>query len=108
MNKDLCRKHFNEKFNVMEKLKPPPFKKLADILIILFFVSEIFYSAYQILFVFRPKEAAFILFSTASEIPHEYFLARRLYAFEFYLAIIGLILYLAFRDKILKMPKRSE
>ena len=70
----------------MIKLKPFLFKKLIDIFVILFFVSEIFYSAYQILFVFRPKEAAFILFSTASEIPMEYFLARRLYAIEFYLA----------------------
>lgn len=89
----------------MTKRKIPLFKKLADLFVIFFFISEILYSAYQILFVFRPKEAAFILFSTASEIPMEYFLARRLYAIEFYLAIIGLILYLAFRDKILRMPK---
>ena len=66
-------------------------------LIIVNFLVEILYAAYMVFFVVAP-EGGGALFDKALEFPFEQMVTRRLYALEFWLATVGLSLYLALTE----------
>ncbi len=61
------------------------------------FLVEIIYAAYMVFFVVAP-EGGGALFDQALEFPFEQMVTRRLYALEFWLATLGLSLYLALTE----------
>lgn len=65
--------------------------------IILNFAIEIAYAAYMIFVVFAHQGSG-PLWARALTIPHEKMVTRRLYAIEFWLAFVGLAIYLALTE----------
>ncbi len=77
--------------------------QILNIIIILAFLTEILYGAYQTFFSLTPESGtAGPLFGVSTEIPFELMVTRRLYAIETWIAIAGLAIYLAivYRDKL--------
>lgn len=69
------------------------FIKILHWFIIINFLLMIGYSLYMIFSVF--KHDKMILFSSAKKVPHQELVIRRLYCIEFWIAIVGLSIYLA-------------
>jgi hypothetical protein len=76
--------------------------KILHWFIILNFLVEIFYSAYQLFFVVGGGGP---LFSRAQEISFELFVKRRLYGIEFWIAMAGFSIYLAITEIVPRMKK---
>lgn len=74
-------------------------------IIIVNFVIEIFYGAYQTFFVLAPKGQVGPLFGNASSLSYEQMVIRRLYAIETWIAITGLSIYLAITEIYPRMKK---
>ena len=70
---------------------------LLHAVIILNFLSGMFYAAYMVFFVVTPAESG-PLWDRATSIPFELMMTRRLYAAEFWLTTIGLTAYLAITE----------
>lgn len=66
--------------------------------IIVNFVVEIAYAGYVVFAVLAPPGHSGPLFEKALEIPHELMVTRRLYAIEFWIATVGLAIYLALTE----------
>ncbi len=66
--------------------------------IILNFIVQIFYGAYQVFFVITASGAPGPLFSAARNMPFEKLVIRRLYAMETWIALVGLCIYLAITE----------
>lgn len=62
------------------------------------FVVEIAYAGYVVFAVLAPPGHSGPLFEKALEIPHELMVTRRLYAIEFWIATVGLAIYLALTE----------
>ncbi|MHA1396071.1 MAG: hypothetical protein ACTSRZ_21410 [Promethearchaeota archaeon] len=75
--------------------------KILNWVIIINFVLEIFYGAYQTFFVFG---TGLPLFGGSASLDFEHMVARRLYAIETWIAIVGLSIYLAiiYKDKFIQ------
>ena len=76
-------------------------------MIIVNFILEIGYGAYQTFFVLIPEGATpGPLFGVSQSIPYELMVTRRLYAIETWIAITGLSIYLAivYRAKLAGAP----
>lgn len=65
--------------------------------VISIFLLQILYCLYQFLIVWNT--GSFILFQSATEIPFETMVTRRLYAIELWISFIGLVVYLAIVHK---------
>lgn len=76
---------------------------MIDIVIQGFFVIGFVYAAYQLFFVFKNPIGGLVLFGDASGIDHQLLVVRRLYALEFWLIFIGYMIYIAAKDKILRL-----
>lgn len=63
--------------------------------IVINFALQIFYGSYMTFFVVRPEGVSGPLWGAASGLSHEMMMARRLYASETWVAIVGLSLYVA-------------
>ena len=61
--------------------------------VISIFLLQILYCMYQFFIVWNT--GSFILFQSATEIPFETMVTRRLYAIELWISFIGLVVYLA-------------
>lgn len=83
--------------------KVPPFKRAIDVAIQVFFMIGFLYAAYQLFFVFKNPIGGLVLFGDASGIDHQLLVVRRLYALEFWLIFIGYMIYIAAKDKILRL-----
>lgn len=81
----------------------PLYKRAIDIFIQLFFISGFAYAAYQLFFVFRNPVGGLVLFSSGAEIDHQLMVVRRLYALEFWLIFIGYMIYIALKEKVLRL-----
>ena len=84
---------------------PPPLPKLPPALrvlhwvLIVNFVLQIFYGAYQVFFVLAPEGSTGLpLFGAATTMDHELMLIRRMYASEVWIAIGGFSVYLAITE----------
>lgn len=66
--------------------------------IIVNFVFQIAYAAYMVFVVMRPEGVTGPLMEAALTIPHELMVTRRLYAIEFWIAMVGLAIYLAITE----------
>ena len=66
--------------------------------IILNLLFEVGYAAYMIFVVVRPKGVSGPLMNAALTMKHEMMVTRRLYATEFWIAFVGLALYLALTE----------
>lgn len=89
--------------------------RLIDFAILTPLIMEFFYVPYQLFVVLRPTGTPVgALGDLARNLPYEAMMVRRMYAMEFYVDLIALILYLAFRQKILEQfsqpisAKKSE
>ncbi|MCA9519887.1 MAG: hypothetical protein KC609_02900 [Myxococcales bacterium] len=71
--------------------------RLVHWAIIINFAIEIVYAAYMIFVVFAHQGGG-PLWTRALTIPHEKMVTRRLYAIEFWLAFVGLAIYLALTE----------
>ena len=76
-------------------------------IIIINFVVQILYGAYQVFFVLGNGTAG-PLFGGSTNIDHELMLTRRLYAIETWIAITGLSIYLAITEINPRMKKIRE
>ncbi len=66
--------------------------------IIVNFVVQIGYAAYMVFGVLKPPGIDGPLYEAALTIPHELMVTRRLYAIEFWIAMVGLAIYLALTE----------
>ena len=78
------------------------------LIIIINFVIEIFYGAYQTFVVLAPEGHTGPLFGTATSLSYEDMVVRRLYALETWIAIAGLSIYLALTEIVPRMKKIRE
>ncbi len=74
------------------------FWQIVHLAIILNFAFEIVYAGYMVFTVFKPEGTSGPLWSAAKSIPFELMVTRRLYAVEFWLATMGLAIYLAITE----------
>ena len=75
--------------------------------VISIFLLQILYCLYQFFIVWNT--GSFILFQSATEIPFETMVTRRLYAIELWISFIGLVVYLAIVHKRQSnIPHREE
>ncbi len=77
--------------------------QILNIIVILAFLTEILYGAYQTFFSLVPESGKVgPLFGVSKNLPFELMVTRRLYAIETWIAISGLAIYLAivYRDKL--------
>jgi hypothetical protein len=80
-------------------------------LIIISFVTQIVYGAVQTFFILVPEDGLpGPLLGRSIDIPHELLVARRLYAIETWIAITGLVIYLAisYKPQLHQALKRAE
>jgi len=66
--------------------------------IILNFVVQMGYAAYMVFVVFAPEGVSGPLYEVARSVPFEDMVTRRLYAIEFWIATVGLSIYLAITE----------
>ncbi len=66
--------------------------------IILNFVCQVIYAAYMVFFVVKPPGLTGPLGSKVLDLDFEFIVTRRLYAIEFWIAFVGLSLYLAITE----------
>ncbi|MHA1284060.1 MAG: hypothetical protein ACTSQP_16300 [Promethearchaeota archaeon] len=74
-------------------------------IIIINFIIEIFYGAYQTFVVLAPEGQVGPLFGSAASLSYEQMVIRRLYAIETWIAITGLSIYLAITEIYPRMKK---
>lgn len=77
-------------------------------IIIINFIIEIFYGAFQVFIVLAPGGQTGPLFGTATTLSYEDMVVRRLYALETWIAIAGLAIYLAITEIGPRMKKLNE
>ncbi len=84
--------------------------KILHIVIIINFILQILYGAYQVFIINTYGGNSGILFRSATTVPREEMTIRRLYAIETWIAIVGLSVYLAivYRDKLQPSPPKLE
>ena len=80
---------------------------IVHYLIIINFVVQILYGAYQVFFVLSSGTAGPLL-GGSTTMDHEMMVARRLYAIETWIAITGLSIYLAITEINPRMKKIRE
>ncbi len=85
----------------------PIFLKFIHWGIILNFIFQVIYAAYMVFFVVKPLGQAGPLGSKVLELDFEFVVTRRLYAIEFWIAFVGLALYLAITE-IYPRAKNSD
>jgi|JI10StandDraft_1071094.scaffolds.fasta_scaffold714171_2 hypothetical protein len=73
----------------------PPRMRLIHRAFILLAVVQMAYSGWQVFVVLQPEGTIGPVFGRAADLPPEVMVARRLYAIEGWLALLGLALYLA-------------
>jgi hypothetical protein len=73
--------------------------------VITIFGLQILYCLYQFLIVWNTGN--FLLFQTATEIPFETMITRRLYAIELWISIIGLVIFIAIMYKKMQPAGKS-
>lgn len=78
-------------------------KKVLDILLQIFIISGFLYAAFQIMFVFKDPHGGLVLFQDALTLDPQVFLARRLYALEFWIILTNYFVYLGLRRRIWNM-----
>lgn len=71
---------------------------LVHAVIILNFLVQMGYAAYMVFVVWAPEQTSGPLWEVARDIPFEHMVTRRLYALEFWLATVGLSIYLALTE----------
>ena len=77
-------------------------------IIILNFVIQMAYAAYMIFVVFAPTDVSGPLYAAARDLPFEWMVTRRLYAIEFWLATVGLSVYLAITEIAPRLRQTSK
>ncbi|MHA1292868.1 MAG: hypothetical protein ACTSQJ_09400 [Promethearchaeota archaeon] len=77
-------------------------------IIIINFILEILYGAYQTFIVLAPEGHTGPLFNTAQDLSYEDMVIRRLYAIETWIAITGLSIYLAITEINPRLKKIRE
>ena len=65
--------------------------KIFHYSVIAIFLLQILYCLYQLFIVWNT--GSFLLFNSATEIPFETLVTRRLYAIEMWISVIGLVIY---------------
>ena len=79
--------------------------------IIISFIAQVVYGTVQTFFILVPEGAPpGPLLGRSIDIPHELLVARRLYAIETWIAIVGLVIYLAisYKPQLHNALKRAE
>jgi len=74
-------------------------------IIIANFAVQMCYAAYMVFVVFAPEGVSGPLYEVAKSLPFEEMVTRRLYAIEFWIATVGLAIYLAITEI---RPRLSE
>jgi hypothetical protein len=74
------------------------------------FALQMFYAGYMVFVVIRPEGVSGPLWAAAKSMPFEMMVTRRLYAIEFWIATVGLCIYLALTEigPRLKRDRESE
>ncbi|MBW2458589.1 MAG: hypothetical protein JRI68_29085 [Deltaproteobacteria bacterium] len=87
--------------------KLPRFLRVLHWVIIVNFVVNVIYGAYQVFFVLTPGGGQVgPLFGAANTIPPELVMLRRAYAAEVWLSIVGVCLYLAITEYLPRLLRR--
>jgi len=85
----------------------PKVLRVLHWVIIVSFVVNILYGAYQVFFVLTPATGQVgPLFGAASSIPPELVMLRRAYAAEVWLSIVGICVYLAITEYLPRLLRR--
>lgn len=85
----------------------PGFLRVLHWFIIVNFVVNVLYGAYQVFFVITPATGQVgPLFGAAHSMPHELIMLRRAYAAEVWVTIVGLCLYLAITEYLPRLLRR--
>lgn len=72
--------------------------RLLHIGIIALLLIQVVYCLGQLVFVLQPPGTAGPLFAAAASLDHELLVARRLYAIEMWIALVGLFIYLGITE----------
>lgn len=75
-------------------------KRILDVLIQIFIIIGFLYAAFEILVVFKNPQGGLVLLQNALTIDPQIFLARRLYALEFWIILTNYFVYLGLRKRI--------
>ncbi len=85
----------------------PSVLRVLHWVIIVNFVINVLYGAYQVFFVITPASGQVgPLFGAAQAMPHELIMLRRAYATEVWISIVGLCLYLAITEYLPRLLRR--
>ncbi len=84
----------------------PLWLRALHVVILVNFALQIGYGSYMTFVEVRPEGVTGPLFGAAASIPHEMMVARRLYASETWIAIVGLSLYVGITEILPRQLQR--